>query len=31
MSESGSSAGCCTGQNSNISLPLGTTTIPPGC
>ena len=31
MSELGSSAGCCTGQNSYISLPFGTTIIPPGC
>ena len=31
MSELGSSAGCCTGVNSYISLPFGTTIIPPGC
>ena len=31
MSDSGSSAGCCTGVNSYISLPFGTTIIPPGC
>ena len=31
ISEFGSSAGCCTGVNSKISLPLGTTIIPPGC
>ena len=31
MSEFGSSAGCCTGVNSYISLPFGTTIIPPGC
>ena len=31
MSEFGSSAGCCTGVNSKISLPFGTTIIPPGC
>ena len=31
MSDVGSSAGCCTGVNSYISLPFGTTIIPPGC